>query len=701
MKKQNKIISLLMSALIVFSLLSPVSVRAEENGTDPTEENPINETLGSENEGDKETENIENPVTEGDELPADTNNDVNGDEESEEEEISFSFGYIPDNFINKENLLVHREPQLRKSNSGNEDVLPSSYTVSSESKIPIKDQGYYGTCWAFATLASAESTYYEKTQKELDLSELQLAFFGYHNQGVEDKLNLIKEDGLCIPYEDFKTNLLQSGGNFSISASMLAQGIGAVSEKNMPYSILDQNYYSLERFQNLLNSTYGSNYNDKCYKESEYYLTDSDMMLGSDIRSIKEALYKNGAVAVSYYAIGSIESNIYYNSKTFAYYCFDESQLANHAVTIVGWDDNFSKENFKDGKDPENKKPIPENNGAWLVKNSWGEIDGNKGYFWLSYEDKVLASQECVQYFVEPAEDLRIYQYDGTYPDKYTHDSSNPKKVEYGNIYVAQEDEEIKKVGYYTTSANTRTTIKVYRNVKTAPDDGKLFINEEAGYTDKTCMSEDTYVGYHTVNLPEKVCIGEGEKFSVVISQENIYNNDIKGCASTSSYGGWMEMTDEAASGQSFLWESGEWEDLYYSENEHYTASVKAYASVTKAEENSYEPQGTTTPDFDPENPGTLTFIFKRAVLDDLTFDRFEDAYVDERKLERKTEEEKGDYWAESGSLKIILDENYLKSLKPGEHTLRVSFTDGENASVKFRTLKEKEKYIPPVTGIE
>ena len=88
-------------------------------------------------------------------------------------------------------------------------------------------------------------------------------------------------------------------------------------------------------------------------------------------------------------------------------------------------------------------------------------------------------------------------------------------------------------------------------------------------------------------------------------------------------------------------------------------------------------------------------------MLDDLTFDRFEDAFVDERKLERKTEEEKGDYWAESGSLKIILDENYLKSLKPGEHTLRVSFTDGENASVKFRTLKEKEKYIPPVTGIE
>ena len=673
MKKQNKIISLLMSALIVFSLFTPVSVKAEENGTDPTEENPVNETLGLENTKENETENPEKQSEESTEEGS----------SEETEEPSFSFGYIPDDFINKEYLLVERQPQLRTRNAGNEEVLPSSYTVHLSQ---IKDQGNYGTCWSFASMASAESTYYEKTQTELDLSELQLAFFAYHNLDVEDKLNLITKDGFCNWDEDIGSSLFQTGGNFFISNIMLAQGIGAVSENKMPYSILDQNKYSLERFEELLKSTYGSNYNDKCFKESEYYLTGSDMMLGSDIRSIKEALYNNGAVAVSYFAIGTLDSNIYYNHNTHAYYCYNEKQYANHAVTIVGWDDNFSRENFVDGKDPKLEKPMPQNDGAWLVKNSWGEIYGEKGYFWLSYEDKVLANQECTQFFIEPSEDLRIYQYDGTCPDSYLFDNGDRKKVEYGNIYVAQEDEKIKRVGYYTTSANTQTTIKVYRKVKDLPDDGQLLAS---------CTSEDTYAGYHTVEFKENIYIGKDEKFSIVISQKNIYDKDIKCYAVTDSEDAWLEMIDEAAPGQSFLWESGGWEDLYINDEEHCTAPVKAYALATKAEDISYEPQETSIPEFDPENPGQLTFTFKRKVLDDLTFERFDGISIDKIKVNEKY------FTTAPGSLILTLHEDYLRILKPGQHTLTVSFKDGQSTSVTFNALREKERYIPPVTGIE
>ncbi len=97
-------------------------------------------------------------------------------------------------------------------------------------------------------------------------------------------------------------------------------------------------------------------------------------------------------------------------------------------MTIIGWDDNYPKENFIEGHQPSE-------NGAWLVKNSWGsgELDfpyhvfgtwgiqvpkldenGNpvldengepvtvgSGYFWLSYYDRSLMDTESFEF--EPA----------------------------------------------------------------------------------------------------------------------------------------------------------------------------------------------------------------------------------------------------------------------------------------------------------
>ena len=70
----------------------------------------------------------------------------------------------------------------------------------------------------------------------------------------------------------------------------------------------------------------------------------------------------------------------YYNKNTCALYINNNSIVTNHNVTIVGWDDNYSKNNFKSGKQP-NK------NGAWIALNSWGNEFGKNGLFYISYDD--------------------------------------------------------------------------------------------------------------------------------------------------------------------------------------------------------------------------------------------------------------------------------------------------------------------------
>ena len=57
-----------------------------------------------------------------------------------------------------------------------------------------------------------------------------------------------------------------------------------------------------------------------------------------------------------------------------------------HAVLIIGWDDNYSKENFAEGIHK------PDNNGAYICLNSYGKDYGKNGTFYVSYEDIFIES---------------------------------------------------------------------------------------------------------------------------------------------------------------------------------------------------------------------------------------------------------------------------------------------------------------------
>ena len=201
--------------------------------------------------------------------------------------------------------------------------FPVSFDLRTSGDVTsVKDQGQLGSCWAFATYGSLESTILVDGGALTDLSENHLK--NYH--GFD-----------WTPAE---------GGNYFMSQAYLSRWDGPVSESDDPYHDRDDRP-----------SPGGP---------PQYYVRE---MLEFDTDSeLKTGLMTYGAIGTVMYV-----DNNYYNATTHTYY-YGGTASANHAVTMVGWDDS---------------KTVPgaPGAGAWLIQNSWGAEWGEGGYFWLSYSD--------------------------------------------------------------------------------------------------------------------------------------------------------------------------------------------------------------------------------------------------------------------------------------------------------------------------
>lgn len=357
------------------------------------------------------------------------------------------------------------------------ETLPESYNLYDTGRATvIKNQGQEGLCWAFAGMSAVESNLITQglENNNVDLSEKYMAWF--NNGALPSDINdPLYGDG----NSPIGTDAYDMGGNMLEVAYLLARGSGPVYESVVPQSTLTALPESL-RYSSL------------------YGLTEMQEFSPSDLISIKNAVYKNGAAYINYYC----DNYKYLNHSTYGYYCPDDIST-NHAVSIVGWDDNFSKDNFKTAFNT-----APEGDGAWIIKNSWGNDWGDDGFFYLSYYDKSIGMAGSFIMNDKSGYD-KIYQYDGDYDGAYSF-----KTAGYGisgaNIFTAETNETLKSVGFWTRQADLSYKIKVYTDIPEGgyPNDGTLVYSSSGNMP---------YAGFHKLDLTTEIKLDVGSRYSVVI----------------------------------------------------------------------------------------------------------------------------------------------------------------------------------------
>lgn len=424
------------------------------------------------------TVNAAEVTVSGNELPDVNNSQATQDETSTEEwwKEKDNFGYVEfPHTVHSIKEGVHGVSADRYTS------LPTTYDARTQGQVSsIKNQNPWGTCWSFTTMGAMESSLLsQEYYSDVDLSEYHLINYNY--QSVVDPLSGTAGDS--VKYKGSITQYMDVGGAVSIAYHALANWMGAVDE--------DVAGYPTGKVEMLDHTT------EKAYLQDIVHLQQMYELYKGDVGAVKTEIMNYGAVAASFYY-----DDVYFNENT-AGYNNDVYDYSNHAILIVGWDDNYSKDNFLSA---------PSVDGAWLVKNSWGTYFGDDGYFWLSYEDTSL--QDDMYVLVAETSDNydHNYQYDGSYID------FNIEGTSAANVFqIAKGDtkEVLEAVSFQMPSTNTKYSIQIYTDL----DDAS---NPTSGIAqlDKPLTGEALYQGYYTVKLPEGIELNPGQTFSVVIEIE-------------------------------------------------------------------------------------------------------------------------------------------------------------------------------------
>ena len=456
----------------------------------------------------------------GETLPEDTQIDYNPDvfelHDSDDGHVftpkdggSFDFAnesifYEQDGETHEIEIVFESEPVTYSHNAASE--YPADYSSKDAGYITsVKNQGTTDLCWAFSTIAAIEAN----VNKNSDLY-------------TEEQLNDMKVNGEVNLFEQaagYFNNYNAGNSDIVLRAMLDWKGIAA-------YDDTAEGFYTAP----LGTPPVGIDDDSALLHVSKYVSISPED--ANYIDKLKAQVQEAGAATIGYYSIPEKYEN---NTGYTCYYSNNvDSGGTNHQVTVVGWSDSFPKGNFKE---------TPENDGAWLCKDSYGTAVRDEGYFWLSYYEPRLNSINAI--YVEPASnhDNRYSpvklpdSIDGIYSLRYTSSAISTL-----TIFQSEQHETLNEVSFAMPKSQGsdnysgyRYKISIYPELD--PTDVKVY------YTlpepEETIEGTATDVTYLSVDLSVPIEIAKGDTFGIEIEFSDIdTENRIYGYGASKSLSG-------------------------------------------------------------------------------------------------------------------------------------------------------------------